>query len=278
VSVAWEVRRFVELASTQTWLVDQARRGAPHALVAIAEVQHAGRGRMDRRFEADPGAAVLLSVLVRPAVLVGEAPVEEQVALAGALAPALSLAALGACRDVLGRKAAGDLGLAWPNDLAAPAGKLGGVLAEAGGLGRQDAWVVAGVGVNVRPSSSWGPDVRARATSLVELGWPAEEADPGLVEARVLDHLGRLLAATASAKGRARLADLARSYSSTLGARVGVRHFDGTVTEGVAVGLDDSFRLVVEVEDGCRMALAEGDVERLEPLGLRGSSGFVDDC
>lgn len=265
--LAWEVRRFQELGSTQTWLTEAARRGAPHGLVAVARVQRAGRGRLDRRFEADAGAALLLSVLVRPAELGPPSSLEEVVARAAALSPALALAALGACRDVLGRRAGAGLALAWPNDLVAGPRKLGGVLAEAGRLGRGDAWVVAGAGINVRPSGSWSPEVRERAVSLVELGWAEDAARVEVVEERLLARLGRLVRATTDPVGRARLRGLLAGRSATLGRRVEVRRLGGEVVEGVAVALDEAFRLVVAQDDGTLLVVAEGDVERSVPVG-----------
>lgn len=276
--VAWEVRRFAEVGSTQTWLAEAARRGAPHGLVVSAEVQREGRGRLERRFEADAGAAVLVSVLVRLGELAPLSSSEEAVARAGALAPALALAALGACRDVLGRRAGRALGLVWPNDLVGASRKLGGVLAEAGRLGQPDAWVVAGVGINVRPSLSWGPEVRSRATSLVELGWPAEQARPTVVEERLLSRLGRLAVATASQAGRARLRGALVRRSATLGHSVVVRRLAGEVVEGVALDLDEAYRLVVETKGGQRVVLSEGDVERSVPVGCTGPSSRIADC
>jgi len=278
VRVAWEVRRFAELDSTQTWLAEAARRGAPHGLVAVAGVQRAGRGRLERRFEADAGAALLLSVLVRPGELGPLASSEEAVASAGALSPALALAALGACRDVLGPSPLAALGLAWPNDVVAASGKLGGVLAEAGGLGGPDPWVVAGVGLNVRPSLSWSREVRSRATSLQELGWPSDQARVQVVQERLLRHLGRLVDATASTGGRARLRRLLVRCSVTLGERVVVRRLGGEVTEGVALDIDEAYRLVVETGDGDRVVLAEGDVERSVPASRAGPEDRSADC
>src|SRR5688572_11936703 len=57
-----------EVDSTNRVLLERARAGAPHGLVLVADHQTAGRGRLDRRWEAEPGAALLVSVLLRPDV------------------------------------------------------------------------------------------------------------------------------------------------------------------------------------------------------------------
>ena len=51
----WEIRRFAEIDSTNTYVRQEARHGAPEGLVAVAEHQTAGRGRLDRRWESPPG-------------------------------------------------------------------------------------------------------------------------------------------------------------------------------------------------------------------------------
>jgi len=43
-----EVRWFDSLDSTNRYLLDEARRGAPEGLVAVADFQTAGRGRRGR--------------------------------------------------------------------------------------------------------------------------------------------------------------------------------------------------------------------------------------
>ena len=52
---AWEIRRFAEIDSTNTYVLGQARQGAAEGLVAVAEHQTAGRGRSGRTWSAAPG-------------------------------------------------------------------------------------------------------------------------------------------------------------------------------------------------------------------------------
>ena len=126
-----DVRRFASLDSTNRYLLDEARAGAPEGVVAVADHQTAGRGRLGRTWEAPPGAALLCSVLLRPALAV------ERLHLAVAV---VALAA----RDALG----GLPSLKWPNDLLLGEQKLAGVLAEA-----DLPAVVVGIGINV----TWAP-------------------------------------------------------------------------------------------------------------------------
>src|SRR5579862_107109 len=59
-----EIRWFTCIDSTNRYLL--AERGAEAGLVAVADEQTAGRGRHGRTWSAEPGAALLVSVLLRP--------------------------------------------------------------------------------------------------------------------------------------------------------------------------------------------------------------------
>jgi BirA family transcriptional regulator, biotin operon repressor / biotin---[acetyl-CoA-carboxylase] ligase len=135
----WHVRRLGETGSTNADLVAAAAAGAPHRTVLMADHQTAGRGRLDRRWDAPSGANLLVSLLFRD---VPVHPVE--------LTQRVSLAAVDACRSVAGVEPV----LKWPNDLLLADRKLAGVLAQRS----PDGSVVVGIGLNV----GWAPDGAAR--------------------------------------------------------------------------------------------------------------------
>jgi BirA family biotin operon repressor/biotin-[acetyl-CoA-carboxylase] ligase len=194
-----------EIDSTNAELLRRAGDGAAHGLVLVADHQTAGRGRLDRRWEAEPGAALLVSVLLRPD-----------------LAPSrwflLTFAAGLAAVDVAGGQ------LKWPNDVVVGDRKLAGLLAEA----TNDA-VVVGMGLNIRPSPVEG------AVSLVEL-------DRELDRVTLLE---RWLAAYERRLGRLDevLADY-RSFCATLGRHVRVE-LPGETFTGLAEAVTDDGHLVV---------------------------------
>src|SRR5579864_9639914 len=66
------IRRFAEIDSTNRYVLDEARAGAPEGMVAVGDYQSAGRGRLGRRWEAPSGSNLLMSVLLRPTVTVDE--------------------------------------------------------------------------------------------------------------------------------------------------------------------------------------------------------------
>ena len=244
---AWEVRWFDEIDSTNTYLRDQARSGAPEGLVVAADFQTAGRGRLDRRWESPRGANLLASVLLRPACGPGDLHL---------CTGAVALAGADACRGEGGV----DAELKWPNDLLVDGRKLAGVLAEAEFTGPRLDAVVVGVGINV----AWPGPEGATGTCLDEL------SDTAPVDRRRL--LDRLLSALAERRplldddgGRRALADEIRGRCATIGAEVRVVLATGEVT-GRASAIDDDGRLVVETESG-PTRISAGDVVHLRPTG-----------
>ncbi|HEX7527359.1 MAG TPA: hypothetical protein VF327_13675, partial [Gaiellaceae bacterium] len=63
-----DIRRFSCIDSTNRYLLSEvaSAEGAPEGVVAVADEQTAGRGRHGRTWSAAPGAALLVSVLLRP--------------------------------------------------------------------------------------------------------------------------------------------------------------------------------------------------------------------
>ncbi len=244
----WEIRRFAEIDSTNTYLRREARHGAPEGLVAVADHQTAGRGRLDRRWESPPGANLLASVLLRPACDAGD------VHLASA---AVALAAADACAEVAGVEPA----LKWPNDLLVGEAKLAGVLAEAEFDGPRLAAVVVGIGLNV----AWPGPAEVGGTCLDDASRSAQAIDKVVVLERMLEELSARRPLLDDEAGRRALADEVRRRCATLGQRVRVTLPSDELT-GVATAIDDAGRLVIETASGPR-AVSAGDVVHLRPEG-----------
>ena len=239
-----DVRRFGEIDSTNTWLLAQARSGAAEGLVAVADYQRAGRGRLDRRWEAAPGAALLASVLFRP------------VLEPDALHLVTALVALGAVR-ACERTAGVEVGIKWPNDLVVDDAKLAGILAEAdpaapGGPAGSVA-VVVGIGLNIH---SPGPAVAIVAGDSPRRCWWTAAATAVPVRDELLAALLRELEQpTARPRRRGRASPVAGAAAPPLRDHRSVRV--GWVESpvaliGTAADLTDDGRLVVETDDGAR--------------------------
>ena len=169
-------RKQVHLYTSVPSTNDVARRlaedeDAPEGTVVLAAEQSEGRGREGRAWHSPPGG-VYLSVLFRPASL----PNPDLLPL---------LAGLGVVRRLdRGFEGLGPA-LKWPNDVMVGDRKAGGVLCEAVWSDEGPRFVVAGVGLNVRPLEEAPRDSGAEATSLdAELGeeTPLLEAAEAVLE------------------------------------------------------------------------------------------------
>jgi len=253
-----DIRRFPSIDSTNRYLLDEARAGAPAGIVAVADHQTAGRGRLGRRWLAPPGANLLLSVLLRPPL----DPADRHLAAA-----AVALAAIDAVNTLLPTPDHDRLvGIKWPNDLVAADGrKVAGVLAEgdlSGGPSGSPAPVVVGIGINANwpdGGDDGPPELEGRAVSLARLsGGPV---DRDALMAALLDALPTRVDALSTPDGRAGLAADLRVACVTLGVPVRVE-LAGEVLEGMATGLTGAGHLVVRTPAGDRTVVA-GDVVHL---------------
>jgi len=260
------LERFDEVESTQrvvaTWLAD----GTPEVAVAVADVQTAGRGRLDRTWTAPPGAALLCSVGFRPGSLA---------ALHGwRLGAIVSLAMLDAAEEAGGLRE-GRLRLKWPNDIvagdeAAPTTgvlvvrKLAGVLGESLlGSDGTIASAVVGIGVNADwPASHYPAGLADTMTSLRELsgGRPVDR------DALLEGFLARLEPRYEALRSGRFDAGAWSSRQVTTGLEVEVETGSENV-RGVARGVDsESGSLRMEI-DGQERAVGTGDVVRCRLLG-----------
>ncbi|MGH2830546.1 MAG: biotin--[acetyl-CoA-carboxylase] ligase [Actinomycetota bacterium] len=232
--VAWvrEVHAFAQTGSTNDEAARLARKGAPEGTVVVADVQTAGRGRLDRAWVTEPGTALMTSFVVRFA-----GPSADR--------PLLTLATAVAAARAIERTAGVDVRLKWPNDLLASRGKLGGILAEA-----VDDAVVIGLGVNVR-QSEFPPELASIATSLLR-----ERSRPvgrGALLGAILDEF-----APYAARPRDAMPEY-RSRCATIGREVRVSRSGGRPVEGTATAVDDAGALRVRTAGG-DVAITAGDV------------------
>lgn len=227
-----DLRLVAETGSTNRDVMALAGEGALEGLVVVADHQSAGRGRLDRSWEAGPGEALLVSVLLRPQGL----PVGRRHLVTAAAA----LAAQSACATLAGVEPE----IKWPNDLLAGPGKLAGILAQSSGE-----VVVAGMGLNVHA----GPP---GAAVLDHLAGRRVRREDLLVA--WLHRLEDLLAG-----GWDAVAEGYRRRCATIGRPVRVELARGEVLEGRATSVDADGRLVVRGRDGAATPVAAGDVTHL---------------
>ena len=246
-SPLWGVRWVGEVGSTNSDLLEAASHGAAEGAVLVADHQLAGRGRRGRTWRSPPRSALLVSVLLRPAV-----PPDHAFAVTSAAA----VAAVDACVEVGGFEPR----IKWPNDLVIgddPMRKLAGILTETVVAGNLVSVAVVGIGLNV----SWAPDGRDAS------GFPAIAADEAAGRevdrvALLVAYLGALERWYGLAREAPRRLDARhRDLSATLGTLVRIETPTETF-EGRAVDLTADGRLVVDVA-GERRPVAAADVVHL---------------
>ncbi len=243
-----DVRVLERTGSTNADLLAAARAGAPAGAVLAAENQTSGRGRLDRRWQSQPGTALTFSVLLRPAGVPaanrGWLPLLAGVAVASALRSRTGL----------------DVVLKWPNDVLCNGAKLAGILAEQAG----DA-IVVGVGLNVSSAEDELPT--DQATSLLLQG--ASDLDRQDLLAAILREFEHwyLRFAAGPAPGDAASSGLRAEYlrcCSTIGLDVRVELPGADPLTGRACDVDGVGRLLISAADGVR-AVSAGDVVHVRP-------------
>ena len=234
------------VGSTNDVALGLAEGGAPEGALVVADTQTRGRGRGGRTWQTPAGAALAMSLILRPRQIRPETA--WGITVAGALAVAEALETEGAAPSIK-----------WPNDVLLGERKVAGLRVDASWEGERLAYAVLGIGVNVLLGSA-PPDesVDYPATSLEhELGRPVDR--------------GTLLLAT--------LESLARWYTK-LGS-VGLREtwwqrmafrdrrvsvWDGrNEVRGKLTGVDAAGGVVLVLEGGERVNVGAGTA-RLRPI------------
>jgi len=243
-----EIRCFDEIGSTNAELLDEARLGGPEGVVAVADVQTAGRGRLGRAWSATPGTALLVSVLLRPR-------------LPPSRLAAITMAAGLAVADGVERVAGFRPALKWPNDLVVADRKLAGILAESTAEGG-DAPLVVGVGLNVS-TGAYPDELAGAATSCEEeAGRPVDRVE---LLVAFLDALESRYATAMGPDGAEVTLAEYRAGSATLGRLVRVELPNGSVLEGLARQIAWNGQLIVVDASGGHTAVHTGDVVHLRP-------------
>ncbi len=225
----------------------------------LAEEQTAGRGRLDRRWQAPPGTAILASLVVAGPLLPSE---PAQLPMIAGLAVLRTLEA-----TLPGL--AGQVGLKWPNDvLLGPepgkGRKVAGLLVESAFQEGRMAYAVLGMGVNVNQAPFQLPEPRPGGVPPTSLktftGRAVNRLDLLVALCQALSQLleppDRPEPTAIHEEWQARLVHLGRSVQvrqPSQGAPVTGRGVATTLTGG----------LVLETEGGQRQVVHAGDATLL---------------
>jgi BirA family biotin operon repressor/biotin-[acetyl-CoA-carboxylase] ligase len=214
-------------------------------LLLIAAHQTAGRGRAGRSWLSAPGHSLTFSLAWR-----FEGGLQGLTGLPLAVGTALA--------ETLGRLGQ-PVQLKWPNDLLKDGDKLAGILVETQAAGA-GTWAIVGIGLNL----AMPDELEARiGRPVAAVPWLAR-MDRDALMAALLDGLAQALqafAATGFAAFSARW-NLLHAYQ---GQPVTIVDRGEVLHEGLAAGVDDGGRLLLDTEEG-RIAIVAGDVSlRVKP-------------
>lgn len=233
---------FKTIDSTNDFAKSLAQLGAAHGTAVISEVQTRGKGRMGKSFYAPQGMGVYMSVILRP-----QLSVEHSLLITSCAAVAVA--------DAVERVADMECKIKWVNDIySLDNKKLCGILTEAsvnveqGGL----EYAVVGMGINVQ-NTSFPKNISDAATSIrMETG---KTVSRSRLAAEVLNCLEERLETIGD---KSFLADY-RKRSNIIGKRIEVTHNDSAEIMD-CLGIDDTGRLLVRLENGEERALTSGTV------------------
>ncbi len=203
--------------------------------VVVASEQSAGRGRLDRNWQSEPGSGLWCSVLVD---------------LSGCGAPTwLPLVAGLAVFDACTRLGA-MVELKWPNDVTANGAKLGGMLIESAGV--PDRWVV-GIGINVTRAHF------PNSVSLADLCDPAPSIPT--VMAEIVNSLHTYIESWRDAGwDTSGPSERYHSVCSSIGATVQITRPNEEPFEAEGLGLDEYGHLVIARSGDRREIVVAADV------------------
>ena len=194
--------------------------------VFVADMQTAGRGRLDHRWLSAPGENLMMSAVVD----VADVPPHEAATLplVAGLAVAQAVSGVFAAHGDPSRTA--DVKIKWPNDVLIDRRKICGILCERNGDN-----VIVGIGVNVN-QTAFPPEISDRATSVrIELGALHDVAN---VRDEVLDRLSECIERWRQNGFAALLPELS-AFDCLKGRRVAVRRTDddSAPADGICGGI-----------------------------------------
>lgn len=245
----------------------------PHGTVVVADTQNAGKGRRGRAWQTIPGTALSFSILLRPSFPAERASMITLVmalAVAEAVEAALKEDGQGRIEDGIEKPAGSAVTIKWPNDIVINQKKVCGMLTEMTMTPELDEiqYLVVGVGINVNNESpqEFQEEIRQTATSLrIETGRRLNRAE--LLQ-DVLCRFEKHYETFLKTLDMSRLRETYQTRLQGLGNEVRVLDPAGEYT-GVSRGINDRGELIVERENGERVAVYAGEVS------VRGLYGYV---
>jgi BirA family transcriptional regulator, biotin operon repressor / biotin---[acetyl-CoA-carboxylase] ligase len=234
-----------EVDSTQKIAHKLAYEGAAEGTLVVAELQKAGRGRMDRAWYSPKGTGIWMSLILRPSIPPQKAP---QLTLLAAVAVTQGIQEVtGIVPDIK-----------WPNDILVNGKKVVGILTELQAEPDQIHSVIIGIGINVNHDVEEFPEeIQHIATSLAAVkGEKINRAE--LIQAILLKL--ETLYRQYLQHGFFPIKLLWEGYAVSIGKEITARTLNGSI-RGKALGITDEGVLMLEGVDGTIHYIHSADIE-----------------
>jgi len=231
---------FDSVSSTMDIAMQLGLKNSTEGTLVLTESQTKGRGRLGREWFSPRYKGIYLSLILKPKILLNQAPI-------------LTLMASVSICEAIKEIAALEAQIKWPNDILMHQKKLGGILTEINAEMDGIRFIVIGIGLNVNNDKK---ALISGATSL------KEQKKEGINRIELLQEILRRIEKnylTFQEKGAQFIIDKWRDYNITLGKRVKVYSHKEHI-EGQAVDIDTDGSLLLRSDSGLVQRVTAGDV------------------
>ena len=228
--------------STNNEIKRRAAGGETEGLVISAGKQTAGRGRSGHQWETPADISIATSLLLRPTVAIDHLS-------------SLTLVAAVAVRRAIEELYGIETWIKWPNDVIIHGKKVCGILTEMSASEGKAEYVVVGIGVNVH-QTSFSEELANKAISVdmaIKEGDPfgAKRGDCKELTYRIWQEFSLLYEAFCMTEDLSIVMEEYNRFLINRNAKVRVLDPSGE-WEGIARGIDESGKLLVETKEDLR--------------------------
>jgi BirA family transcriptional regulator, biotin operon repressor / biotin---[acetyl-CoA-carboxylase] ligase len=236
------IRYYPRIGSTNTDAMQWIEQGAPDFSLVIADEQTAGRGRFQRKWVTNPGAALAFTVIMHPA--------PDEMGAVHLFSPLAGVAVSSALESSLHLHSQ----IKWPNDVLVNRKKICGILTETVWTGGQLHGIVIGIGINITERSIPPEEMLSFPATCVEQ-FTHTPVDRWEVLRAVLHNLKTW-------RKKLKQPDFYRYWEEHLafkGEQVDIRGTVSSELTGTLMGINPSGELLIETDMG-EVAVQVGDV------------------
>lgn len=246
-----EIIYYNEIESTNSKLMELAKKNATEGTVMLTDKQTKGKGRLEREWIAEERKNIFMSLLIRPKIPPYKASGITQV---------VALSVLEALESLYNIK----FTIKWPNDIIANGKKVCGILCEMDGELDKLNFIVIGIGINTNQNTI-DNEIKHKATSLkIESGLSIERK---VIVASVLNRFEENYE-TFKEYGITPFIKKLKEYSALINKNVKISNSFKEFT-GKIIDIDDEGYLIVKTNEGEIKSIIGGDIS------IRGEDSYL---